>query len=74
VAILSIVIFAIYLLASVVSVLYAFRKLIKQGISAESQKLVLGRHVISIIAFLVAQFYLTAGITYLFMNGPNQQS
>lgn len=70
VAIASVLLFVIYLIASLTSVIYAFR--MKQGISAESQKMVLGRHVISIIAFLIAQFYMTAGIIYLFMNGPNQ--
>jgi hypothetical protein len=58
----------IYILSSIVSVLYALKKLCRAKISAEVQRLVLLRHVLSIIFFSIAQFYMVAGITYITLN------
>lgn len=47
-----------YMIIAIVSVFYAAKKLCRPGISKESQKLVLIRHVVSIIGFLIAQLYI----------------
>jgi hypothetical protein len=49
----SLVILTANYLISYASIIYAFRKLCKPGISKESQRLVLLRHVLSIIGFTI---------------------
>lgn len=46
-----------YIFGSLVSIVYAFFKLCKPGISNETRKLVLVRHVLSIFGFLLSQIY-----------------
>ena len=47
----------LYIFSSIASIIYAFVKLCKPGISNETRKLVLLRHVLSIIGFLLSQIY-----------------
>lgn len=54
-----------YVLSAVISILYAVKKLCRAKISLEVQRLVLVRHVLSIVFFSIAQFYMLAGILYL---------
>ena len=58
VQIFALCIMATYLVVSIASVIYALLKLCKPGISKESRKLVLLRHIFSIVGFIIAQFYL----------------
>jgi hypothetical protein len=46
-----------YPAVSIVSILYAIKKLCKPGISNETRKLVLVRHVLSIVGFQISQAY-----------------
>jgi hypothetical protein len=54
---LCITVLAIYPIVSIISILYAVKKLCKPGISRETRKVVLLRHVLSIIGFQLSQAY-----------------
>ena len=54
-----------YLIISIHSVIFAFRKLSKPGISKEVQKRVLKRHIISIIGFIISQLYVFVSLVFL---------
>lgn len=54
-----------YILSAVISILYALKKLCRAKISLEVQRLVLLRHVLSIILFSIAQSYMLVGIIYM---------
>ena len=58
-------IFASYFFIAIFSIFYAFKKVCKPGVSKETQKLVLVRHIISIICFMIAQAYLISSIIYV---------
>ena len=60
----TITMFASYFLINIMSVLYALKKICKPGISKETQKLVLVRHVVSIFSFMVSQLYIIGCIVY----------
>lgn len=64
----SIIILAANYIISYASIIYAFKKLCKPGISKESQRLVLLRHVLSIIGFTLTQIYPMLG--YVYMASP----
>ena len=53
-----------YIVIAVASVIFAAKKLRRPGISKESQKLVLIRHVLAIIGFLTAQLYILTVFVY----------
>ena len=61
----SIIILAANYIISYASIIYAFKKLCKPGISKESQRLVLLRHVLSIIGFTLTQIYPMLGYVYM---------
>lgn len=61
---LNLVLIGVYLFLAFVSVLYALCKLFRPGISKESQRIVLGRHVLSIFVFIVAQLYVFISFAY----------
>jgi len=58
-------IFVSYFFIAIFSIFYAFKKVCKPGISKETQKLVLVRHIISIICFMISQTYLISSIIYV---------
>ncbi|MFO0116326.1 MAG: hypothetical protein ACK521_01435 [bacterium] len=58
-------IFVSYFLIAIFSILYAFIKVCKPGISKETQKLVLVRHIISILCFMISQTYLIGSMIYV---------
>ena len=51
-------VFATFFIISFASIVYALKKLCRTGISKDSQKLVLVRHILSILGFCLAQTYL----------------
>lgn len=61
-----------YILISTASIIYALLKLCKPGISNESRRLVLLRHVLSIVGFVIAQFYLLFCLTAMLDWYPAQ--
>ena len=59
----------LYFIVAFASIVYAIMKLCQPGISKESQKLVLVRHVLCIIGFIIAQLYVF--ISFGYMIFPN---
>ena len=60
---------AIYIIVSLVSIAYALKKMTKSWISKESQRLVLGRHILSLLGSFLAYAYLVQSYKYtLFQN------
>jgi hypothetical protein len=65
----AILIIILQLLVSIYSVIYALWKLCKPGISKESRRLVLIRHILSIVFFNISQAYLIITlITWIFLH------
>lgn len=58
---------AAYLVVSIYSIVYACRKLNKPGISKESYKLVLKRHIILIVVFFFSQVYCFISLANLYI-------
>lgn len=56
-----------YFIISIFSIVYAFKRLRKPGISKEVQSLVLKRHIISIIGFILSQLYCFVSLVFLVM-------
>jgi hypothetical protein len=54
----AVTLIVLQLLISIVSVIYAIVKLCRPGISKESRKLVLIRHILSIIFFNISNLYI----------------
>ena len=66
----------IYVLTAIASIIYAYRKMRKPGISQEVRQLFFQRHVLSIILFFIAYlyFFTSLGIVvylYIFENIAN---
>jgi uncharacterized protein YacL len=59
-------VFATYFALSIASVVYAAKKLCRSSISKETIKLVLLRHVLYIIGFMIANIYLFASVIWMF--------
>ena len=54
-----------YFAIAIASVIYAVMKLCQPAISKESQKLVLVRHVLYILGFIISQLYVFISFVYL---------
>jgi hypothetical protein len=59
-------VFATYFVVSIASVVYAAKYFCRSSISKETIKLVLLRHVLYIVGFMVANAYLIICLIYLF--------
>ena len=53
-----------YLLASFASIIYATKKMCKPWVSKESQRIVLGRHILSLFGSMLAYAYLNFSYIY----------
>lgn len=71
VADLDLILIGVFLFFAFVSVLYALCKLFRPGMSKESQRIVLARHVLSIFVFIVAQLYVF--VSFAFKSSPDLQ-
>jgi hypothetical protein len=71
---LALAIIVVYVIMAFTSVFYAAKKLCKPGISKESQKLVLIRHVVSILGFLVAQLYIGLIFVYMLVEAESKNT
>ena len=72
VADLDLILICVFLFFAFVSVLYALCKLFRPGMSKESQRIVLARHVLSIFVFIVAQLYVF--VSFAFKSSPDLQT
>lgn len=70
-AYLGIVMIVITWIMSIASIIYGLVKLCKPGISSEVRKHVMARHVLTIVFFLVVQFYLALGSLSLYNPSYN---
>lgn len=63
----------IYFVTAVASIIYAYRKMRKPGISQEVRQLVFKRHVLSILFFLFAYLYFFISLAWDLVTDPTEE-